>query len=251
MAKSRFVTFILSMVPGLGHFYLGLMNRGMLMMGGFFGLLLFLILILTTFRMPFFFVLLPIVWIYSLFDALNLCQRMRTGEKVEDRPLEDWSEFLATGKKSRLWALLFSFIPGAGHMYLGWQQRGLQFMLGFFLSLFLMDWFHLSLFLFLIPVIWFYSMFDTMHLVSGAVEQVPVTERGFISWVAEKQRWVGLGLIFMGMLLLFDQLLVPYISEEVIRLAKTGIVSAIFIGGGLRLIMGKKIVNDEYPPGEN
>lgn len=47
--------------------------------------------------------------------------------------------------------------PGAGHMYLGLQRRGLQLMAAFLLSIYLLDLLRLSAFLFLVPIIWFYS----------------------------------------------------------------------------------------------
>jgi len=39
-------------------------------------------------------------------------------------------------KKSKFATVILSAVPGVGHMYLGWQQRGLQFMLTFFLMIF-------------------------------------------------------------------------------------------------------------------
>ena len=64
-------------------------------------------------------------------------------------------------KKSKFATVILSAVPGLGHMYLGWQQRGLQFMLTFFLMIFLMDQSGgLSLFTFLLPVIWFYSLYE-------------------------------------------------------------------------------------------
>ncbi len=37
-------------------------------------------------------------------------------------------------KKNRFWLFVFSLIPGAGHMYIGFMKMGLSFMLGFFLA---------------------------------------------------------------------------------------------------------------------
>ena len=34
-------------------------------------------------------------------------------------------------KKSRFWLFLFSFMPGAGEMYMGFMKMGLSLMLGF------------------------------------------------------------------------------------------------------------------------
>ena len=64
--------------------------------------------------------------------------------------------------------VLFSFIPGAGHMYLGLMRRGISLMLGFALSIFGAAYFsmhpyiRLLLYLFgmFIPVMWFIAFFD-------------------------------------------------------------------------------------------
>ena len=61
--------------------------------------------------------------------------------------------------------VLFSFIPGAGHMYLGLLKRGASFMLAFFACIFAAAAFNfLNLFSyafgFLIPVVWFIAFFD-------------------------------------------------------------------------------------------
>ncbi|OIQ58584.1 hypothetical protein MOTE_17720 [Moorella thermoacetica] len=245
MGKSKFTSFILSVFPGLGHFYLGLMNRGMVIMAVFFGWLgLVLLASVVTWSHDFLvlLVLLPIVWLYSLFDALQLCSRIQSGETVPDSsPIAELSESLANGYKSRFWALLFSIIPGAGHMYLGWQQRGLGLMTTFFLALFLMDWLRLSLFFFMLPVIWLYSFFDALQLVSANDTTVPESEGTLFPWLVARQRWVGLGLIALGVLIIFEREIVPHLSYQLISTIKTGLIAAIFIGGGVRLVMGSRL----------
>ena len=37
-------------------------------------------------------------------------------------------------KKSRFWVFVFSFLPGAGEMYMGFMKMGLSLMLGFMLT---------------------------------------------------------------------------------------------------------------------
>jgi TM2 domain-containing membrane protein YozV len=64
-------------------------------------------------------------------------------------------------------------IPGCGLMYLGYMKKGLQTMFIFAASCFLaysfmelrLSWIS-ALFLMLLPIIWFYQLFDTMHTVS-------------------------------------------------------------------------------------
>lgn len=64
--KSRFLTFILSWVPGLGHLYLGLNRRGLQFMAAAFACIVLITIIPIVF--PF---VLAIIWFYSLFDALQ------------------------------------------------------------------------------------------------------------------------------------------------------------------------------------
>ena len=67
-------------------------------------------------------------------------------------------------RKSKFATVVLSALPGLGHMYLGWQQRGLFFMLAFFLAIFLTSMTGGMLLVgFLIPVIWFYSLFDALQ----------------------------------------------------------------------------------------
>jgi hypothetical protein len=64
--KSVALTFVLSVIPGLGHLYLGLNSRGLQFMAGAFACI-----ILITVAPLVFPVLLALVWFYSLFDALQ------------------------------------------------------------------------------------------------------------------------------------------------------------------------------------
>lgn len=279
MRKSSFLTFIFSAVPGLGHLYLGFAVRGLTLMGIFFGWT-FLVAFLESVGHGGFLVLLaplPILWVYGLFDALSLCGRLNRGEEVRDWQLfGGLREGVRTGQKSTLWALLFSVVPGAGHMYLGWQERGLAFMASFFGALFLMDWLHLSLFLFVLPVIWFYSFFDALQIASamslnGALKsgvpgfgrleagETPVPaesgrvpwwmpgERNYpedaspLAWVAAYQKWVGVALIVLGCIALFDRLVVPLLDYRLVSLLKTVIAAGFLIGAGLRLVFGKPV----------
>ena len=66
-------------------------------------------------------------------------------------------------RKSRLFSLLCAFWPGAGEMYLGLMKRGIGIMILF--------WFALAIgatmfpwIIFIMPVLWFYSFFDTLTL---------------------------------------------------------------------------------------
>jgi len=244
--KSGFVTFVLSIVPGLGHVYLGLPYKGMGLMAIFFGWIFCLFVLTSVGRMHggealLFLAPIPVIWFYSMFDALILNQRINEGEKLQKHPpLQGLIDSIASGKKDTVWALLFGIVPGAGQMYLGWQDRGLHLMLLFFLCVSLVDWLRLNLFLFMLPVIWFYSFFDTMQLASRNAD-CPPPGSSLLGWVAQRQRWVGIGLISLGCVVLFDRIVAPLLHFRIVVMMRTAIVAALLIGGGIRLAMGRPV----------
>ncbi len=65
--KSRFLTFLFSLLPGAGHMYLGLMKSGVSFMGIFF----FLIFVASWLNISPLIYVIPVVWFYSFFDCLN------------------------------------------------------------------------------------------------------------------------------------------------------------------------------------
>lgn len=151
-------------------------------------------------------------------------------------------------KKSKFATVILSALPGLGHLYLGWQQRGLQFMLAFFVMLFMLNWMSLSLFGFLLPVLWFYSLFDALQCYDE--EPPPPGYRSDAwNWLFEKQRGVGIGLIVVGGLILLTKLAFPilaqYLQYETLRTIGVALVALLLIAGGIRLAWGKPIAPPE------
>lgn len=101
--------------------------------------------------------------------------------------LEDFGEIREDGKKGKVIATFLSIVPGAGHMYLGLQKRGLQLMIAFFACIYILDVLRLSLFLFLVPILWFYSFFDALQLISKQdreqLQDIPI-----VDWLVNHQR---------------------------------------------------------------
>ncbi len=250
--NERFFTTMLALIPGLGHFQLGLMNRGLSFLIGFFGLFTMIVfVVIFTHEMGFiiFLAVLPVVWFYNLFDINQLINRKQNGEELSDRTIfEELDKHREEGKKSKVIAMLLSVFPGAGHMYLGLQRRGLQLMAAFLFSIYILDVLHLSLFLFLIPIIWFYSFFDSMQQLSRYGKE-EFKDEPIVSWLINHQKWVGIGLVALGCFYLFDQALIPLLDRlfnefQVYYWAKsylqTAIVAILLIGGGLKLLLGTK-----------
>jgi hypothetical protein len=81
LKKRKTLIYLLSILPGLGHFYLGLMTRGLQFMLLFFGTI-FLTRIINSFGF-----FLPIIVFYSYFDALQFHSRYREGNELLDEPI--------------------------------------------------------------------------------------------------------------------------------------------------------------------
>lgn len=99
--KSVVLTFLLSAFPGAGHYYLGLMNRGLqfmlLFIGGIF--------LGNSLDLPELAAFLPVVWFYALFDALQMAGAINSGENIADKTVIPWNHEML-GQKTIGWALI-------------------------------------------------------------------------------------------------------------------------------------------------
>lgn len=252
----RFFTILLSFIPGLGHFQMGLMQRGLSFLIMFFGLITMMFFVTgitheTVFLL--FLALLPIIWLYCMFDAVQLIHRKQAGEIVEDRSLlDEWESGRIEGRRSKVLATLLSAFPGAGQMYLGMQRRGLQLMVLFLGSFYIIDVLRLSVFLFIVPVIWFYSFFDGLQQTSR-YGILPMEDIPLIKSKGNGQHWLGILLLLLGVYYVSMEFLVPaldrwfpylqlrYMIGEYLRPV---LVAVILIGGGIKLLSGRNRAQD-------
>jgi hypothetical protein len=80
-----FVRFVLSVMPGLGHLYMGLIQRGLqLLVGAVLGAI-----VLGNLYAPFLGFFIPGMIFFSIFDAREAHLRMAQGLEVEDKALID------------------------------------------------------------------------------------------------------------------------------------------------------------------
>ncbi|WP_152396895.1 hypothetical protein [Paenibacillus guangzhouensis] len=251
--SERFFTILLSFVPGLGHFYLGLMHRGLSFLIAFFGLgtmLVFVAAVTNQGGFAVFLGLLPIIWLYCMFDAVQAAHRKQQGDLLLDRTLfDDFDSFREDGRRSKMLAMVLSLLPGAGHMYLGLQRRGLQLMVGFLGSIYILDFMRLSLFFFFIPLIWCFSFFDTLQQLSRYSRGDLLSDTPVVRWLPSHNRWLGFGLILIGAYYMFDQIALPmlenYFPNRIIRYQvqqyfQTLVIALLFIGGGVKLLFGSR-----------
>jgi hypothetical protein len=60
------------------------------------------------------------------------------------------------------------------------------------------------------------------------------------SWFFDHPKLVGWGLIALGLLVVFQRQVVPYISYEFRSLFQTVLVAVILIGSGIKLLLGTR-----------
>ncbi|HEY4392393.1 MAG TPA: hypothetical protein VGN02_13705 [Paenibacillus sp.] len=244
----RFFIILLSFVPGLGHFQLGLMQRGLSFLISFCGLFTMLLFVTGITHESVFLLflgLLPVIWLYSMFDAVSLVHRKQAGEIIQDRNLfDEWESGRIDGRRSKILATLLSAFPGAGQMYLGLQKRGLQLMVLFLGSFYIIDVLRLKVFLFVIPIIWFFSLFDGLQQISR-YGILPLEDRPLIDGKRNYQNWLGIVLILLGAYYVSMDLLVPAIEKYFPELKisyfvreylRPVLIASLLIGGGVKLV---------------
>lgn len=237
--KSKFIAFILSAAPGMAHLYIGLKERALIFfillvvgVAGGIGLSvltyeeIFLVLTIIGYL---------ILWLIALIDMFSAWRN------IEMKQLYNNSEILRDIPEKKLnkksITLALSVVPGAGHMYLGYQKKGLIIMGSFFFSIFFMGWLGISMLLFLLPLIWFYSFFDAMHISDGSQEEI---KNQLLILPNIKPEWMGFALIGIGMMIMLERILYPLIAYEIRRYIQTSVVSLIFILVGVYMLMKNK-----------
>ena len=121
-------------------------------------------------------------------------------------------------------------------------------------SIYILDILRLSLFMFLIPVIWFYSFFDGLQQ-SARYGKEPLVDRPLVEGLNNHRGLIGTALLLLGVYYLGSQFIIPVLERQFpeyridYRLRtyiQTFIVSVLLIGGGLKLAFGnKKIKKNE------
>lgn len=164
-------------------------------------------------------------------------------------------------KKSGFLTFCFSFLPGAGEMYLGFMKTGVSLMGLFFALITLAVVLDMPAILFILVVVWFYCFFHVHNLAGLTDEEFLEVEDKFlfdldgIFHIDEKSRekyrkTVAIVLIVVGVMLLWDgmrDLFFAYLPDEVWRFLLRAedrilkiLVGIAIIVGGVRMINGKK-----------
>jgi hypothetical protein len=107
---------------------------------------------------------------------------------------------------NRFWAFVFSLIPGAGHMYLGFMEQGLFMMVIFFGIIAVSSMMlYSSLFPVFLLVVWFYSFFDTYHLKKKIDNNEVIINKPIFNFKIKKS-YTAYGMIILGIIILINEL---------------------------------------------
>lgn len=74
-------------------------------------------------------------------------------------------------KKNKFFTFIFSLLPGAGEMYMGFTKMGISLMLSFFLALMLADMGMSDFMILIAAIVWFYSFFH-VHNLAGMPDEM-------------------------------------------------------------------------------
>lgn len=163
-------------------------------------------------------------------------------------------------KKNKILRLVFSLLPGAGEMYMGFMKMGINLMARFFILIALGNYLYLDLFYWLAILIWFYSFFNVHNIASLPDEEFRLLEDGFADNHSQSfykkllkkadNKTVGIFLVFAGFFILAEEIwamVSSYLPEEIMMLfdplfynAPKFLVGIAIILLGLYMIRGKK-----------
>ena len=169
-------------------------------------------------------------------------------------------------QKRGFWLFIFSLIPGAGEMYMGFKKQGISIMFLFW-GIFAigactgMDWL-----VFLIPIIWFYSFFNVHNLKSLSEEEFYSIEDSYVlhmdelagdisSLLKHHGKITAILLIFLGASILWNTLvdflymiLPGYLADVIGRFTyhlPQLVIAAAIIFAGIYILTRKKDTLDE------
>ncbi len=168
-----------------------------------------------------------------------------------------------TKKKSGFWTFIFSLLPGAAEMYMGFMKMGVSLM-GLFFGLFMLGgFFGQSIFILADVVVWFYAFFHAHNLRAMDDEDFYMLEDDYLLhldgsgkefWdrmvVSRYRKLAAVALIIIGISILWNNLLdllhwlLPGFMQDVIymisyRIPQTVLGIAIIVAG-VWMIRGKK-----------
>lgn len=160
-------------------------------------------------------------------------------------------------QRNKFLTFIFSCVPGAGQMFMGFMNRGLILMAAFFLPIFLGFAISGDVVIFS-AIVWFYAFFDSINLAWADADSferesddIEILNRAVGSGLFSKHKGaIGVILILVGVWQLLEKFSAAFF-DGIYRLLGASIANVfydlpkifvcfIIIGIGIRLIAGKK-----------
>jgi len=166
-------------------------------------------------------------------------------------------------EKSKFLTFVFSLMPGAGHMYMGFMKMGISLMSIFLFVIFLSSWLSIGPLLFVLPLIWFYSFFDCSNKRYSTDGEFLLLEDNYLFSIDELVKvdkdilkkhslLSGILLVLLGVYLIWNNMInslfgYMHMSQELYNalnhltiVAPKIIIGVVIIVVGAKLIIGKK-----------
>lgn len=166
-------------------------------------------------------------------------------------------------KKNSFFTFIFSMLPGAGHMYMGFMKQGVSLMVLFFGIIFFGSWLEIGPSVLIAFVVWFYSFFDCLNKAAMSDEEFYQLEDTFFWGLFDDKEairqaktngrirvFTAIGLIFVGVMILwqnfwavlyaiFPEQWMKWIVAFAHKVPRV-IFAFVIICIGIRMIVGKK-----------
>lgn len=170
-----------------------------------------------------------------------------------------------TKKKSKFLTLLFSLMPGAGEMFLGFYKQGISLMTCFLAMVGAAGFFQMEILMFLSPIVWFYSFIHTNNLNLLPDDEFYALEDNYIIrfsdmaqnklLIKKYRRLLAICLILFGISILCNNFthmvfwyLIPALNlpdaminllQFITRSVPQAVIAVLIIAAGVYLIKGK------------
>lgn len=165
-------------------------------------------------------------------------------------------------EKNKFLVFIFSFLPGAGYMYLNMMKKGVILMLVFLGLGAVSASMGMSFLICILPVLWFYTFFDTFHMARMEYETRLYEDKVFyenvlklfdgnvVAFLDKRRKFAGFIAIFFSIYAMIYGVLLPFFSWNdwhymfwpVVRLLRVipTIIVVVFL-----FLCGKKLLKEE------
>lgn len=163
-------------------------------------------------------------------------------------------------KKNKILRFIFSLLPGAGEMYMGFMKMGLSLMTLFFIIITISAFLRLDSLIFICIIVWFYSFFNVHNIAAMPEEEFLYFEDQYLFHVNQiipenffakiNRKILGIFLILVGIYTFTREIwfmISHFLPEEITMILDTFfynsprlVIGICIIILGIYLIRGKK-----------